>query len=100
MASRIPQPFIDEVRSKVNIVDVIGQYTPLAKKGRQWNGSCPFHEDKHPSLFVEENKQVFNCFSCGRSGSVFSFIMEKEGLSYPEAILFLAESVDLSLIHI
>ncbi|MFT8849961.1 MAG: DNA primase [Leuconostoc pseudomesenteroides] len=97
MASRIPQSFIDEVRSKVNIVDVIGQYTPLAKKGRQWNGSCPFHEDKHPSLFVEENKQVFNCFSCGRSGSVFSFIMEKEGLSYPEAILFLAESVDMPI---
>ncbi|MCT4377074.1 DNA primase [Leuconostoc suionicum] len=97
MASRIPQAFIDNVRSKVNIVDVIGQYTQLVKKGRQWTGSCPFHDDRHPSLFVEENKQVFNCFSCGRSGSVFSFIMEKEGYSYPEAILSLAESVDIPI---
>ncbi|WP_312066468.1 DNA primase [Leuconostoc lactis] len=92
MASRIPDAFIDEVRKKVNIVDVIGEYTQLVKRGRQWNGSCPFHDDRHPSLFVEENKQVFNCFSCGRSGSVFSFIMEKEGLSYPEAVLSLAET--------
>lgn len=95
MASRIPDAFIDEVRKKVNIVDVIGEYTQLVKRGRQWNGSCPFHDDRHPSLFVEENKQVFNCFSCGRSGSVFSFIMEKEGLSYPEAILSLAEKADM-----
>lgn len=95
MASRIPDAFIDEVRKKVNIVDVIGEYTQLVKRGRQWNGSCPFHDDRHPSLFVEENKQVFNCFSCGRSGSVFSFIMEKEGLSYPEAVLSLAEKSDM-----
>ena len=95
MASRIPDAFIDEVRKKVNIVDVIGEYTQLVKRGRQWNGSCPFHDDRHPSLFVEENKQVFNCFSCGRSGSVFSFMMEKEGLSYPEAVLELAEKADM-----
>ena len=95
MASRIPDAFIDEVRKKLNIVDVIGEYTQLVKRGRQWNGSCPFHDDRHPSLFVEENKQVFNCFSCGRSGSVFSFIMEKEGLSYPEAVLSLAEKADM-----
>lgn len=97
MASRIPESFITEVRQKVNIVDVIGQYTDLVKRGRQWNGSCPFHDDHHPSLFVEENKQVFNCFSCGRSGSVFSFLMEKEGMSYPEAILSLAESADMHI---
>lgn len=99
MAGRIPDAFIDEVRKKVNIVDVIGEYTQLVKRGRQWNGSCPFHDDRHPSLFVEENKQVFNCFSCGRSGSVFSFVMEKEGLSYPEAILTLAEKADIPIDH-
>ena len=97
MANRIPESFIAEVRQKVNIVDVIGQYTQLVKRGRQWTGSCPFHDDRHPSLFVEENKQVFNCFSCGRSGSVFSFVMEKEGMSYPEAIISLAESVDMQV---
>ena len=97
MASRIPDAFIAEVRQKVNIVDVISQYTDLVKRGRQWNGSCPFHDDRHPSLFVEENKQVFNCFSCGRSGSVFSFLMEKESLSYPEAILSLAENAGIKV---
>lgn len=97
MASRIPEAFIAEVRQKTNIIDVISQYTDLVKRGRQWTGSCPFHDDRHPSLFVEETKQVFNCFSCGRSGSVFSFVMEKEGLSYPEAILSLAEQANMTV---
>ncbi|MGX7051472.1 DNA primase [Leuconostoc palmae] len=97
MANRIPESFISEVRQKVNIVDVIGKYTTLVKRGRQWSGSCPFHDDRHPSLFVEENKQVFNCFSCGRSGSVFSFVMEKEGLTYPESIISLAKEAGIPI---
>ncbi|CAK8053985.1 DNA primase [Eupransor demetentiae] len=97
MAERIPTAVIDEVRQKVNIVDVIGQYTQLSKRGREWNGSCPFHEDRRPSLFVDDKKQVFHCFSCGRSGTVFSFIMEKEGLSYPEAVIKLAQEAGISI---
>lgn len=97
MAGKIPQSFVDEVRQKVNIIDVIGQYTELVKRGKQYNGSCPFHDDHHPSLFVDETKQVYNCFSCGRSGSVFSFVMEKEGLSFPETVLSLAESVGMTV---
>ncbi|MDF7637105.1 DNA primase [Leuconostocaceae bacterium ESL0958] len=97
MAQRIPQAVIDEVRSKVDIVDVIRPYTDLVKRGREWNGSCPFHEDRHPSFFVDDQKQVFHCFSCGRSGTVFSFLMEKEGYSYPEAIVTLAKDAGLSI---
>ncbi|GAP03652.1 DNA primase [Fructobacillus tropaeoli] len=96
MAERIPQSVIDEVRSQTNIVDVIQNYTQLVKRGREWNGSCPFHEDRRPSLFVDDKKQVFHCFSCGRSGTVFSFLMEKEGYTYPEAVLSLAKNLKLS----
>ncbi|WP_242977406.1 CHC2 zinc finger domain-containing protein, partial [Fructobacillus ficulneus] len=96
MAERIPQNVIDEVRSQTNILDVIQNYTQLVKRGREWNGSCPFHEDRRPSLFVDDQKQVFHCFSCGRSGTVFSFLMEKEGYSYPEAILTLAKDANIT----
>lgn len=91
MAERIPQQVIDQVRAQTNIVDLVSQYTQLVKRGREWNGSCPFHEDRRPSFFVDDKKQVFHCFSCGRSGTVFSFLMEKEGYTYPQAILKLAE---------
>ncbi|GAP00743.1 DNA primase [Fructobacillus fructosus] len=91
MAERIPQQVIDEVRAQTNLVDLVSQYTELVKRGREWNGSCPFHEDRRPSFFVDDKKQVFHCFSCGRSGTAFSFLMEKEGYTYPQAILKLAE---------
>ncbi|HEY4400097.1 MAG TPA: DNA primase [Lactobacillaceae bacterium] len=97
MAGLIPDELITRVREATNIVDVIGQYTTLTKKGRQWNGICAFHEERTPSLFVDENKQVFNCFSCGRSGSVIQFVMEKEGLTFPETIIHLAEQADIPL---
>lgn len=97
MAQRIPQTVIDEVRQKTNIVDLIGQYTQLVKRGKEWNGSCPFHEDRRPSLFVDEKKQVFHCFSCGRSGTIFSFLMEKENLTYPAAIESLAQAAGMPL---
>jgi DNA primase len=97
MANLIPEATITQVREATNIVDIIGQYTPLTKKGRQYNGSCAFHEDRNPSLFVDEEKQVFNCFSCGRSGSVVQFLMDKEGWSFPETIINLAEQADIAI---
>ncbi|MBS9334822.1 DNA primase [Fructobacillus sp. M1-13] len=96
MAERIPQQVIDEVRAQTNLVDLVSQYTQLVKRGREWNGSCPFHEDRRPSFFVDDKKQVFHCFSCGRSGTAFSFLMEKEGYTYPQAILKLAEDEGIS----
>ncbi|GAP02671.1 DNA primase [Fructobacillus pseudoficulneus] len=96
MAERIPQSVIDEVRSQTNLVDLIQNYTQLVKRGREWNGSCPFHEDRRPSLFVDDKKQVFHCFSCGRSGTAFSFLMEKEGYTYPQAVLSLAKDLNIS----
>ncbi|MCV3763577.1 DNA primase [Companilactobacillus farciminis] len=91
MATRIPQEFIDEVTSKTNIVDVISKYVQLKKSGKNLFGLCPFHEERTPSFSVAEDKQIFHCFSCGRGGNVFKFIMEMENKSFPEAVIEVAQ---------
>ncbi|WP_334332784.1 DNA primase [Companilactobacillus sp. HBUAS59544] len=91
MATRIPQEFIDEVTAKTNIVDVISKYVQLKKSGKNLFGLCPFHEERTPSFSVAEDKQIFHCFSCGRGGNVFKFIMEIESKSFPEAVIEVAQ---------
>lgn len=91
MATRIPQEFIDEVTSKTNIVDVISKYVQLKKSGKNLFGLCPFHEERTPSFSVAEDKQIFHCFSCGRGGNVFKFIMEMENKSFPESVIEVAQ---------
>ena len=86
MARLIPEATIDELRSNVNILDIISQYVQLHKSGKNWFGICPFHSEKTPSFSVNEQKQIFHCFSCHRGGNVFKFIMELEGLSFPESV--------------
>ena len=91
MANRIPEEKVEQVRSAVNIADFIGQYVQLKKAGKNLFGLCPFHEERTPSFSVNEQKQIFHCFSCGRGGNVFSFIMDLENLSFPEAIVKVAD---------
>ncbi|MFC6181924.1 DNA primase [Lactiplantibacillus daowaiensis] len=91
MANLIPEEKVDQVRSAVNIADFIGQYVQLKKAGKNLFGLCPFHEERTPSFSVNEQKQIFHCFSCGRGGNVFSFIMELENLSFPEAVSKVAD---------
>lgn len=91
MATRIPQEFIDEVTSKTNIVDVVSKYVQLKKSGKNLFGLCPFHEERTPSFSVAEDKQIFHCFSCGRGGNVFKFIMEIESKSFPESVIEVAQ---------
>jgi DNA primase catalytic core len=74
------------LNSKPSIVDVVGRYVPLRKAGKEYLGRCPFHDDKHPSFSVSEEKQVFHCFGCGESGDVVHFIMKHDGLTFPEAL--------------
>lgn len=95
--AQIPAAFIEEVRQKTNIVDVIEPYVQLKKSGRNLFGLCPFHEERTPSFSVSEEKQIFHCFSCGRGGNVFKFLMEIESLSFPEAVIKVAEFSGLSL---
>ena len=94
---RIPPELIDQVRSEVNILDVVSQKVQLHKSGKNWFGFCPFHPETTPSFSVNEQKQIFNCFSCHRGGNVFKFVMETEGLTFPEAFQKVAEMSGISL---
>lgn len=97
MAGRIPEEFINEVRNNVNIVDFISQYVSLEKKGKDYFGLCPFHQERTPSFTVNEEKQFFKCFSCGRGGNVFKFLMYKEGLTFPESVKRVADFAHMSM---
>lgn len=91
---------INEVRQANNIVDVISSYIPLVKKGKNYFGICPFHDDNNPSMSVSEEKQIYKCFSCGASGNVFNFIMEYEHIEFKEALELLARRAGVILDHI
>lgn len=82
---------INEIRAKSDIVDVISSYIPLTKKGRNYFGVCPFHDDTNPSLSVSPERQIYKCFSCGASGNVFSFVMDYEKISFPESVKLLGK---------
>ena len=91
------QEEINEIRSKLNIVDVISSYIPLTKKGRNYFGLCPFHDDHTPSMAVSPEKQIYKCFVCGESGNVFNFVMNYEKISFKDALSRLANSIGINL---
>lgn len=93
----ISKDSILEIKSRANIVDIIGEYTNLTRSGSSFKGLCPFHNEKTPSFTVDEKKQLFHCFGCGVGGDVVSFIMQKEGLSYAESLKYLAEKTGVNL---
>lgn len=95
--AKIPENVIEEVRSKTNIIDIVDQYVELSKSGSNLFGLCPFHDEKTPSFSVNENKQIFHCFSCGRGGNVFKFLMDLKGLSFPESVIEVADNQNISL---
>ena len=97
MAGRIPEQFIDEVRNSIDIVDVISQYVSLEKKGKDYLGLCPFHQEKTPSFTVNEGKQFFKCFGCGKGGNVFKFLMYQDHLTFPESVRKVAELAHLHM---
>jgi DNA primase len=87
----------DRVRQAVNIVDLIGGYVSLRRAGRNFQGLCPFHDDSKPSLQVNAERQSWRCWVCAIGGDVFSFLMQKEGISFPEALAMLAEKAGIPL---
>ncbi|MGX7385484.1 DNA primase [Aerococcus urinaeequi] len=97
MANFIPEEIINEVKNNVNILDVTSQFVDLQKRGRNYFGYCPFHEERTPSFTVNEEKQIFHCFSCGRGGNVFRFMEEIEGYSFPQAVQKVAETGNVSV---
>ncbi len=92
-----PDELVEEVRMKNDIVDVVSGYVRIQKKGSSYFGLCPFHNEKSPSFSVSPNKQMYYCFGCGAGGNVFTFIMEYENYSFPEAIKLLADRAGVNL---
>jgi DNA primase len=88
---------IEQVRQAASIVEIASQYTTLKRRGRKWVGLCPFHSEKDASFTVDEDKQLYHCFGCGVGGDVFSLVMEKESLNFPEALKVLAEKYRIPL---
>jgi DNA primase len=97
MPGRIPQPFIDEIVARSDIVEIIGARVTLKKAGREFKACCPFHSEKTPSFWVSPDKQFYHCFGCGAHGTVVGFLMQYEKLEFPEAIAALAERAGLEL---
>ena len=94
---RIPDSVIDDIRNASDIVDVIGAVVRLKKRGKNFIGLCPFHQEKSPSFTVSAEKQMFHCFGCGVGGNVFSFVMEHDKLSFIEAVRALAEKAGIRI---
>ncbi len=92
-----PDEIVEKVRSSSDIVDVVGRYVKLQKKGSSYFGLCPFHNEKSPSFSVSQQKQMYYCFGCQAGGNVFTFLMEYENLSFQEAIKMLAERSGIEL---
>ncbi|MCJ7487062.1 MAG: DNA primase [Candidatus Aminicenantes bacterium] len=88
---------IDQVRQASSIVEIASQYTTLKRRGRKWVGLCPFHTEKTASFTVDDEKQLYHCFGCGAGGDIYSLIMERENLTFPEALRHLAEKYHVPL---
>ena len=92
-----PQYFIDDLKTRADLVRIVERHVPLKKKGANWMACCPFHEEKTPSFSVNPGKGFYKCFGCGKGGNVFTFLMEVEGLSFPEAVREVAEAAGVPL---
>ena len=97
MAKNIPKDFINSLLEKANIVDVIGNYIKLEKKGNDYWARCPFHSEKTSSFSVSENKQFYYCFGCGAHGNAIGFVMDYSNKTYPEAIETIANSLGMDI---
>jgi len=97
MAGKIPPQFIDDLLTRVDIVDIIDARVPLKKAGKNLHACCPFHNEKTPSFTVSAEKQFYHCFGCGAHGTAIGFLMEYEQMSFPESIQELAEHVGMTV---
>src|ERR1700704_4165019 len=94
---RFPPEFLDELRARLPVSEVVGRRVKLRKAGREWKGLSPFNQEKTPSFFVNDQKMAWFDFSSGKNGSIFDFVMLTEGVSFPEAVERLAAQAGMPL---
>ncbi|MDD4939644.1 MAG: DNA primase [Candidatus Omnitrophica bacterium] len=97
MAGRIPENILEDILSRVDIVELISAYIPLKRAGRNFRACCPFHHEKTPSFMVSPDRQIFHCFGCDAGGNAFGFLMQYERLEFPEAVETLARKAGVTL---
>lgn len=97
MAARIPQEILDEIMRRADIVEIVGEYVPLQRKGRNFFGLCPFHDEDTASFSVNPDKQFFKCFGCGEGGNAIGFLMKVDNISFPEAARTLADRYGITI---
>ena len=93
----LPQHFMDELRRRVTLSDVIGKRVVLKKQGNRRTGLCPFHNEKTPSFHVRDDEGYYHCFGCGASGDAITFLREKEGMAFMDAVRSLAEMAGMDV---
>jgi DNA primase len=97
MPNFIPEEIIEQINSRIDIVEIISKYIPLKRTGRNFKALCPFHNEKTPSFVVSPHKQIYRCFGCGSGGNIYNFIMKYEHLEFPEAVKLLAEKAGVNM---
>lgn len=95
----IPQETIEQIRQATDIVQVIGEFVRLKKRGRNYLALCPFHTEKTPSFSISPDKQIYHCFGCGKGGSAITFLMEHENMSFVEAVRYLARKANITIVE-
>ncbi|MEC8853941.1 MAG: CHC2 zinc finger domain-containing protein, partial [Bacteroidota bacterium] len=95
----IPKETIDKIFEAARIEEVVGGFVHLKKRGVNFIGHCPFHDEKTPSFTVSASKGIYKCFGCGKGGNSVSFVMEHEHYSYPEALKYLAEKYSIEIVE-
>ena len=91
------QPFLDEIRARLSLVDYVGKFVKLHRKGREFWACCPFHREKTPSFSVSDERGYYHCFGCGAHGDIIRFVQEYEKLSFPETVERLAALAGLGM---